>query len=83
MSERPYRTLRRRSSRLSDYILRGGHDGAFEQKFAGEYLGRAPEESVGFTLRRLAMKEIAESILGLRARAHTDPPRIETTSEKG
>lgn len=72
VSSRPCRSLRRRTSRLSDYIL--GFDGAFE---------REPREAIPIVdvpavwNGRQAMWVSWEGIFGLRPRAHTDPARLE------
>lgn len=69
MSERPCRTLRRRTSRLSVHIF--GLDGAIEAN-------RVPVgENTGALGGRQAMWVSWEGIFGLRPRAHTDPARLE------
>ena len=67
-TSRTYRSLRRRSSRLSEIVLGVvGFDGCEE-----EMEGYAPRTQVCSPLVRRALV-----LAGLRARAQTDPPRLE------
>ena len=50
-------------------------DGAYEPFVHGSDVSRGVHG-------RQAMRALKESLLGLRPRAHTDPPRIETGKEE-
>lgn len=69
LSERPSRSLRRRASRISDYIL--GLDGANERQTVPIV------EATAVSNARQAVLVTWEGIFGLRPRAHTDPARLE------
>ena len=70
--ERPYRSLRRRSSRLSEWNL--SLDGTLEC-LAGEHTSA---EGLGLLGGRQVTRAIRDAILEIRPRAKTDPPRVET-----
>jgi len=70
-SVRALREMERRSSKTSEYLLT--LDGALEK----ETIER--EVSVGGAWK--AVLRFKDGVVGLRPRAHTDPPRLETSRE--
>ena len=77
-TSRTYRSLRRRSSRLSEIVLGVvGFDGCEEEEEKVQMGCCASRIQVGSS-SPLAIKALGNAVLaGLRARAQTDPPRLE------
>lgn len=74
---RPFRALRRQSSRLSLRIRGASFDGTFEEKVC--CYGSEAGLSMSGLRRVVGMRAIKDAVLvGLRRRAQTDPPRLET-----